>query len=308
MNFPHCILTRSLSSLTIVIAIVVSTPPVQGDEPALRIEDDCVIELVHIEPGKFDMGRSSQGAFASAALSFGEQGDWANAGPVRHVTISRAFSIGKYKITAEQYCRFLNSIDAPEQFVCINRFSNIENRDGKYFPVDGRSAFPINIVHWDGAREFCNWLSKQSGKTVRLPTEAEWEYVARGSAGREAPWGDKSVVNWSSTEGSSVDAFPDNVTPEGVVGLVDYVVGEWCSDLYGVRYNSEDVMDPKGPTVDQLPVKSDIRWLSTVKGAYHVQRGRVRTANWSTTTRTLGYKADNAGICGFRVVAESADP
>jgi serine/threonine-protein kinase len=226
MSFVQFKFVRRVLSLAIILVLVPFTPPIRGDEPALRIANDCVIPLVRIEPGKFDMGRSSRGAFAGAALSFGEQGDWATEGPVRNVTISRAFLIGKYKITAEQYCRFLNSTDGPERFVSINRFSNIENRDGMYHPKDGKSTFPINVVHWDGAKKFCDWLSKKSGRTVRLPTEAEWEYAARGSNGRATPWENKSVMDWSSTEGSPVDAFPDNATPEGVVGLVDYVVGE----------------------------------------------------------------------------------
>lgn len=305
MSFVRFRLTESLLSLAIICLLMPLTPALRGDEPALRITDDFVIPLVRIEPGKFEMGRSSRGAFAAAALSYGEQGDWVTEGPVRNVTISRVFLIGKHKITAEQYCRFLNSTERPERFVGINRFSNIENRNGIYHPKDGRHTFPINVVHWHGAKNFCDWLSRKSGKTVRLPTEAEWEYAARGSQGRATPWGDKAVMNWSSTEGSSVEAFPDNATPEGVVGLVDYAVGEWCSDFYGVRYMPEDSTDPMGPTVDQLPVKSDLRWLATVNGEYHVLRGRVRSSNWSTTSRNLGDKADNAGIFGFRIVVET---
>ena len=108
-----------------------------------------------------------------------------------------------------------------------------------------------------------------------------------------------------STESRSVDAFPENSTPEGVIGLVDYVVGEWCSDFYGVRYSSSDTADPKGPSKDQLPVKSDLEWLATVNGEYHVLRGRVKHSNWSTTSRNLGDRADDAGIYGFRIVVEA---
>ncbi|XZE33532.1 formylglycine-generating enzyme family protein [Pirellulaceae bacterium SH501] len=305
MSFLQFKLVRSLLCVATIFVLMPFAAAIRGDDPVLRIADDCVLPLVRIEPGKFDMGRSSRGAFAAAALSFGEQGDLATEGPVRNVTISRAFLIGKHKITAEQYCRFLNSTDGPERCVSINRFSNIENRDGMYHPKDGRRTFPINVVHWDGAKNFCDWLSKQSGRTVRLPTEAEWEYAARGSEGRATPWGNKAVMDWSSIEGSSVDAFSDNATPEGVVGLVDYVVGEWCSDFYGSRYILGDSQDPNGPTLDQLPVKTDLWWLATVEGKYHVLRGRVKRSNWSTTSRNLGDRADNAGIYGFRIVVDT---
>lgn len=291
-------------TFALVYVLASSISAIQAADSGIRLTDECVIPLVHIMPGTFEMGRNSRWAFAAATLSFGEQGDWATEGPARRVTITKAFLIGKHKITAEQFCRFLNATAAPGQFVGASPVSNIEECDGLFLPKKGKETFPINVVHWDGAAAFCQWLSKTSGRTVRLPTEAEWEYAARGSNGRRSPWGNKTVTAWSSTAGSSVDAFPENATPEGVVGLVDFVVGEWCSDYYGVRYLFEDNRDPKGPTIDQLPVKSDFPWLATVTGRYHVQRGRVKRSNWSTTSRNLGDRADGAGIYGFRIVVE----
>jgi formylglycine-generating enzyme required for sulfatase activity len=297
--------TRSRWPLMIAIVCTIASvaPGVAAEETELRVAGDRAIPLVRLEPGKFEMGRSSSGAFTAALLSFGDQGDWATEGPVRQVTISKPFCIGKYKITAEQFCKFLNSIGTPEQFVSINRFSNIEERNGVYQPKVGKNTYPINVVHWDGAARFCKWLSETSGRAVRLPTEAEWEYAARGSQGRRVPWEKGDVSPWSSTEGAAVDAFPDNSTPEGVIGLVDLVVGEWCSDFYGVRYLPEDTTDPKGPLKDQLPVKSDLRWLATVEGEYHVLRGRVKSSDWSTTSRDLGDRAVD-GVYGFRIVVE----
>lgn len=69
-----------------------------------------------------------------------------------------------------------------------------------------RGAIPANSVHWLGAAKYCEWLSIKTRKSVRLPTEAEWEFTARGTEGRKSPWGEKSVDNWSSIEGSEVDA------------------------------------------------------------------------------------------------------
>lgn len=102
-----------------------------------------------------------------------------------------------------------------------------------------------------------------------------------------------------------MDAFPENTTPEGVVGLVDVMVGEWCSDFYGVRYLPQDTLDPKGPSKEQLPVKSDLKWLATpVGGPYHVLRGRVKYSDWSTTVRFPGDRATNGGVYGLRIVVE----
>lgn len=58
-----------------------------------------------------------------------------------------------------------------------------------------------------------------------------------------------------------VDAFPKNVTPEGVRRMADYV-GDWVSDFYGVRYLTDDRVDPKGPTEEQLPVDSGSRLVA----------------------------------------------
>lgn len=303
MSLLNCNLMRSTFTLALTFLLAHSTP-IRADEPVLHVGDDYVIPLVRIPPGKFEMGRSSQGALTSAAFSFGEQGDYATEGPVRKVSISEPFLIGKYKITAEQFCKFLNLIDAPERFVSINQFSNIEERDGMFHPKDGKKTHPINVVNWDGATNFCKWLSETSGRKVRLPTEAEWEYAARGLEGRRAPWGNKDVSVWSSTKGATVDAFPENATPEGIIGLVDYVVGEWCSDFYGVRYIPADTTDPKGPSQDELPVKSDLEWLATVEGEFHVQRGRVKGSGWSTTSRNFGNHVTGSGIYGFRIVVE----
>jgi formylglycine-generating enzyme required for sulfatase activity len=129
---------RNTSGIAQVLVLILCASVLQADEPRLRFADDCTIPLVHIPPGEFDMGRSSRGALLAAALSFGEQGDWAAEGPVRRVTISKPFYIGKYKINCAQFCRFLNAIDDPERCININQFSYIERRDGAYYPKVSR--------------------------------------------------------------------------------------------------------------------------------------------------------------------------
>jgi formylglycine-generating enzyme required for sulfatase activity len=295
---------RKVTGLTMLVVVLFPQAGRADKESVLLVEGGIAIPLVHIRPGQFEMGRSSKGALFAGILSHGEQGDWATEGPVREVTISKGFYIAKYKITCKQFCAFLNSTENADKHVNLNTFAWIERRNGKYRPKDGKDTHPINVAHWDGAVNFCRWLTAASGRTVRLPTEAEWEYVARGAEGRKCPWGTKDITSWTSRSGAAVDAFPENRTPDGVVGLVDVMVGEWCSDYYGERYIPNDTIDPGGPSKDQLPVKSDLEWLATVDGDYHVQRGRVTTSTWSTTARNLGSRVDDAGIYGFRIVVE----
>ena len=89
-----------------------------------------------------------------------------------------------------------------------------------------------------------------------------------------------------------VDAFPENVTPDGVVGMLGGV-GEWCSDFYGVRYLKKDVIDPKGPTEKDLSDKS----LNPFGEKYHVYRG-------SNKGRSFGDTVGDGGAYGFLVLME----
>src|SRR5262249_55353009 len=52
------------------------------------------------------------------------------------------------------------------------------------------NTHPVGVVSWNDAQEFCKWASRQTGRTVRLPSEAEWEYAARGRKAPKFPWGD----------------------------------------------------------------------------------------------------------------------
>jgi formylglycine-generating enzyme required for sulfatase activity len=227
--------------------------------------------------------------------------DW----PARKVKITKGFYIGKYKVTSAEFCKFLNTIDNPQDYVELNIFAGIEIKDGAYVPKEECENCAINVVHWKGAVAFCEWLSSQTGITVRLPTEAEWEFTAHGPEGRPYPWGERGNVKWGEdTEVeykkyphpwscAPVDAFEENVTPDGVVGMMG-IVGEWCSDFYGIHYLKHDVIDPQGPTEKELLDKS----LNPFDEKYHVIRGRVSFS----APRDFGDTVSGSGIYGFRIV------
>ena len=280
----------------------------------LRMDDETAIDAVYIQPGSFVRGRNV-GLAEKAVSKIGQVGmvgkypdDW----PARKVTITKGFYVGKYKVTAAQFCKFLNAIPNPQDNVTLNKYAPIEIKDGAYVPRPGCDNCAINVVHWKGAVAFCEWLSTKTGHTVRLPTEAEWEFVARGAEGRTYPWGETDIEwtdqwpvegrenrekyphPWSS---APVDAFPENVTPHGVVGMKSWV-SEWCSDFYCVRYLKDDVIDPQGPTQEDLSNKS-LNPFSPQK--YHVKRGRASF----TGPREFGdVVGDSGSIYGFRVVVE----
>lgn len=193
----------------------------------------------------------------------------ADEAPLR-VTVE-AFRIGKFPVTAEQMCAFLNSPAAKEHkaeglylhkdMIAVGSgtpltYSTITVQDGIYVPRPKAAQSPANLVTWKGAVLFCNWLSKRTGKTYRLPSEAEWEWAARGKELREWPWGEgpptaahgrrydyteaynsdqlaerheKNLPMWSTTP---VGSNPETATPEGVCDMLTYCIGEWCANKY----------------------------------------------------------------------------
>ena len=103
-------------------------------------------------------------------------------------------------------------------------------------PRPGAERSPANNVRWLGAWLYCHWLGTKTGRAYRLPTEAEWEYVARGEEGRLWPWGnsppDKTRgYRWTHKPWNAeapwtkcpVGSFPAGATPEGVMDLLAQV-------------------------------------------------------------------------------------
>lgn len=279
----------------------------------LRIDDETAIDLVYIQPGSFVMGRnvgSTEKVFGIIS-AWGMAGKYPNDWPARKVTITKGFYIGKYEVSAAQFCKFLNVIPSPQDNITLNEYAPIEVKDGKYLPRTGCENCAINVVPWKGAVAFCQWLSAKTRHTVRLPTEAEWEFVARGAEDRTYPWGDTDIRTdemvtrymdkskyphlWSR---DPVDALPELSTPAGVCGMASSP-REWCSDFYGRRYLKNDVIDPKGPQGEQLRDKS----INPFQENYHVlRRGPY------TTKREFGDIVHDAGIYGFRIVVEVPVP
>jgi formylglycine-generating enzyme required for sulfatase activity len=143
-----------------------------------------------------------------------------NARPVREVTV-KPFLMGRYEVTYEQYAKFCNST-------------------GRVLPSDngwGMGNRPVVNVTWLDAVAFTEWLSAQSGKRMRLPSEAEWEYAARAGATTLFPWGDEAGTNKANCLGCGSPGDYGMTTPVGTFppngfGLYDMVgnVYEWCLD------------------------------------------------------------------------------
>lgn len=97
--------------------------------------------------------------------------------PVHTVRINKPFAIGRYEVTFEEYDRFAAAT-------------------GRGLPGDngwGRGRLSVIGVSWNEAMDYAEWLSEQAGKRYRLPSEAEWEYAARGGTETVYWWGNKTT-------------------------------------------------------------------------------------------------------------------
>jgi formylglycine-generating enzyme required for sulfatase activity len=209
--------------------------------PTLEEVEPIVPEMVLVEAGSFQMG-STGGA--------------ENEQPVHTVQITRPFYIGQYAVTFEEYDRF-----------CDDQAGRRPQARGW-----GRGTHPVFGVTWAEVVKYCNWLSEKEGLTpcysgkgkriqcdfsaneYRLPTEAEWEYAARGgqkSQGYEYAGGDNpDDVAWYDSN-SGGQPHPVGQKQPNELGLYDMSGNafEWCWDLYGDDYYaSSPSNDPTGPS------------------------------------------------------------
>lgn len=119
--------------------------------------------------------------------------------------------------------------------------------------------YPMYYVSWSEAMEFCNRLSQMTGKTYTLPTEAQWEYAARGGnradGTKYAGSNMVDAVAWY-TDNSGGKPHPCGTKRGNALGIYDMSgnVWEWCKDWYSDSYTNYDTNNPTGPSSGSLRV------------------------------------------------------
>ncbi|MCB9761273.1 MAG: SUMF1/EgtB/PvdO family nonheme iron enzyme [Alphaproteobacteria bacterium] len=198
------------------------------------------MELVWVPPGTFVMGASPDDRAATS---------WER--PPHTVTISKGFWLGRFPVTNAQYQRYVEATGArePQSF----RQEGFDDPD-----------MPVTFVSWQDAQDFCRWLGETEGHTVRLPTEAEWEWAARGDDGRGYPWGPQPPTlerAWYGSYGTDpkdqefkpgfgehgdvvrgpapVGGRPAGASPAGAEDMAGNVF-EWCADTWRDQYDASD--------------------------------------------------------------------
>ncbi len=219
------------------------------------------MKMVYVEGGDFLMGGTSE-----------QGGDIDNdEKAVRRVSVD-SYYIGAFEVTQGQWEKVMGT--NPSNF-----------RKG--------ADYPVERVSWEDAQAFCQELSRKTGKTYCLPTEAQWEYAARGGHKNEGTkysgsWSIDAVAWYSGNSGQST--HPVGTKRPNVLGLYDMSgnVWEWCSDWYG-DYRTYDTRNPTGAS----------------SGTYRVTRG----GSWSVNARDCRVSYRSSGTpdyrgsrIGFRVV------
>lgn len=220
----------------------------------------CKSDMVHVPGETFVMGCDESDYLYTNFCESPSQ-------PSHQVTVS-AFYIDRTEVTRGAYSECVND-GACAQPTITSASCNWDKSD--------RESHPMNCVSWTEAKAYCEWAGK------RLPTEAEWEYAARGTDGRFFPWGsDKPscdiAVMMEPTEAGCgtystwhVCSRPNGNSPFGLCDMAGNV-SEWVSDLYSATYYAvSPSSNPGGPVTGSTRVyrggsyKNSWQWLNMTK-------------------------------------------
>lgn len=252
---------REIVALTIAaVLLCISQPSHAAHRPWRQPGIQAGQEIVGPDGGK--MVWAPAGEFAMGAEDLG-----AASQPIHKVKISKGFWLGKYTVTIGQWQKYLGKKDILVQ----------------------SNNYPAVCITWQQAADYCQRYG------MRLPTEAEWEYAARGEEGRKYPWGDqwdpKKCCNVDNRGPSGftwpVGSFPDGASWCGAQDMAGNV-WQWCNDWYDEHYYvSSAATDPPGPTATK----------------YRVLRGG--SCNWDANVCRSSYHDwgdpnSRTGIYGFR--------
>jgi formylglycine-generating enzyme required for sulfatase activity len=290
-----------------------SSPPASSPAPAAQKTDSAVKEVEQAEPEpptedqpSFEMNEAAERAqfinfhnslgspmifIPSGQFVMGSEAIDAgpNERPLTRVTLSRYY-LSRYPVTNAEYEAF-------------------DPSHARRRPAGAGDRHPVVYVSSLDAMKYCQWLSTRERKKYRLPTEAEWEYAARGTDGRKYPWGDydrrgdlanfadkNTVFPWSDreiddgyAESSPVGSFPLGASAFGIEDMAGNV-WEWCFD-YFEPYRGTPKVNPRGPTC----------------GAKRVHRGgswKSRFNSLRTTARGFNVPNFSCNDIGFRIACE----
>lgn len=188
--------------------------------------------------------------------------------PAHRVTISKAFEIGRYQVTQAEFEAAMQKNPSAFQ----------------------GASLPVESVSWEDAQSFCEGLNqKKDGYRYRLPTEAEWEYAARGG-NMSSRYGTLDQVSWY-RDNSGGTTHPVGEKLPNAFGLYDTLgnVWEWVQDWYSADYYSHSPgSDPSGPASGEYRVLRGGSWRGVARGPARVSSRYILRPN--VRSNVLGFR------------------
>jgi formylglycine-generating enzyme required for sulfatase activity len=296
--------------VTLPVTLIVTSS--SSGDTRIRAADGMV--MVYVPAGEFTMGSTDEEVDNALALCneyYGDcERDWFDDEQPVHAVELDGFWIDRTEVTNAQFAAFLNEEGNQEEgdvtwLDLESEYCLIERVGGEFRPKSGYGDHPVVKVSWYGAAAYCQWAGGQ------LPTEAQWEYAARGQEGRMFPWGDEldgtrlnycdATCDFESADESFDDGYartaPVGSYPDGAswVGALDLAgnVWEWGADWYG-DYPSGRQENPSGPSA----------------GDYRVARGGGWNKYWSDVRaahRSYAPPGNRYDNLGFRCVGSPGE-
>ena len=225
--------TVSTVSVSPVQVPAVPSNTISDDAITIPVKDGICIEMVKVEGGTFMMGATSEMKNPNS-----------NEKPVHQVTLTNDYYMGKYEVTQALWQAVMGS--NPSEYKGDN--------------------LPVETVSWNDCQKFISKLNSLTGRMFRLPTEAEWEYAARG--GKESRGyqysGSSNIsdVAWYD-ENSGSKTHPVGTKQANELGIYDMTgnVWEWCSDWYS-SYSSSSQTNPTGSDSGSARVSRGGGWFN----------------------------------------------
>ena len=224
-----------------------------GNTITIPVKDGISIDMVRVEAGTFTMGATAE-----------MEDPYDDERPTHRVTLTNDYYIGKYEVTQALWKTVMGN-----------------NPSG--FKGDN---LPVEMVGWDDCQEFIGKLNRITGKTFRLPTEAEWEYAARGgnkSRGYQYSGSNNlSDVAWFLDNSGEMTHAVGTKQPNEL-GIYDMTgnVWEWCQDWYGA-YSSSSQVNPTGANSGSSRMIRGGCWISGARSCrsscryYYSPDSRIR--------------------------------
>lgn len=283
---------------------------------------DSAPAMVRVAPGSFVAGSDR----AETDAVHYPDAHAAREQPARRVTVAKAYAIGRTEVTRGQFARFVAATgwtpDGPCGFLAdgpSNRWDADRGHDWRHPGFAQQDDHPVVCVNLADARAYAAWLSQETGRHFRLPSNSEWEYAARAGTASALWWGDRpadEVCAYASVAGAerarahnggTVDPtkfFPCDDGYVETAPVASFRANPWgLYDMIGNVWEwTEDCLN-----VDQKDAPTDTAPRATGDCASHIDRG----ASWTNSpkyVRAAAQHPDLVGarnsVLGFRLVEE----